>query len=211
MPRRANQFQEPRRLGQRAVGGRQDPGPQAEIVPHARPPAVGDVDPAAGAASATTGGTTSSWRRSSRPSREWPSRAAPAGAGMGRRRTAAGSGSSMSSLPTLVTCSMSATCLSTAAESRQPRRASGPAHGDHREIRLRPGSSAGHRDRVLIRRETAHDAADVATRSEMAAGTTSERLWVITGDLVVKPGAGCQIRRLRRLPTPDEGSSVTYA
>jgi hypothetical protein len=50
MPRRANQFQEPRRLGQRSVGGHQDAGPQGEIVPHARPPAVGDVDPAAGAA-----------------------------------------------------------------------------------------------------------------------------------------------------------------
>ena len=36
--------------------------------------------------------------------------------------------------------------------------ASGPEHGDHREIRLRPGSPAGHRDRVLIRRETARDA-----------------------------------------------------
>ena len=31
-------------------------------------------------------------------------------------------------------------------------------HGDHREIRLRPGSSAGHCDRVLIRRETERDA-----------------------------------------------------
>src|SRR5256884_15235 len=51
-----------------------------------------------------------------------------------------------------------ATTLSTAADSRQPRRASGPAHGDHREIRLRPGTPAGHRDRVLIRRETARDA-----------------------------------------------------
>ena len=38
------------------------------------------------------------------------------------------------------------------------RSASGPAHGDHREIRLRPGSAAGHRDRVLIRRETERDA-----------------------------------------------------
>ena len=28
----------------------------------------------------------------------------------------------------------------------------------HGEIRLRPGSTAGHRDRVLIRRETEHDA-----------------------------------------------------
>src|SRR6185437_16698405 len=46
----------------------------------------------------------------------------------------------------------------TSADSRQPRRASGPAPGDHREIRLRPGSPAGHRDRVLIRRETARDA-----------------------------------------------------
>ncbi len=31
-------------------------------------------------------------------------------------------------------------------------------HGDHREIRLRRGPSAGHRDRVLIRRETERDA-----------------------------------------------------
>jgi len=30
--------------------------------------------------------------------------------------------------------------------------------GDHGEIRLRPGSAAGHRDRVLIRRETERDA-----------------------------------------------------
>ncbi len=52
-------------------------------------------------------GTTSSWRRSSRPSREWPTRAAPADAGMDPRRVAAGSGSSTSSLPNSATCSPS--------------------------------------------------------------------------------------------------------